>query len=252
MKYASNVKVAGFLDRLFGRDPEPDRSDRARGMSLVGGLGIAGLLGAGAVSGPLSKTPVSGLEDSDRVMDSALDKMRNEMSMSAKINTWPTDDIEAGLGDPAGSVYSPKRNEIYRSVETPRHLLLHEGGHASNRSTLPARAIGALNAGRRTPLLGLGVALGAGGTGNETLETWAPAAVAATHTPQLLEEGRAWLNADRALSSAASAHAENPSSIMRNFRRRGLGSLAGYGLAAGVNVGAAHKLPDVIDWFSER
>lgn len=254
MKYSSTTKIAGFLNRLFGEDePEPEWSDRAKGMGLAAATTPIELMMAGAVSSRLANPPITDLENSPALQNAARTYMRDNQNANPTLNRVTFDAMRAGgKGAPENALYNSNLNEIRYTSKTPQHHILHELGHASNRENSSVRALNALNMGGRTPYAGLATALAMGGTGNETLETWAPAATAAVHTPQLLEEGRAWLNADKALRNVAPDHVEDPSKLINTFRRRGLGSMAGYGLTGAINVGAAYKLPSIIDGFADR
>lgn len=254
MKFASDKNITDFVSKLIGdRDPDPTPGDRLLGSGIVGGGMGANMLLSEILGSSTAPRPIDSLEQSPDTTENALKHLRDNRDMSAEVKTVPSRLMEENLGSSANANYTPSQDRIYRTPDTPAHVLLHEAGHASDKDHPAVRALRKSNIGGRwTPVLGAGAALGMGGTGNETLESLAPAAVAALHAPQLLEEGRAWLNADRALRAALSAQENPPTGALKSMRGRAAGGLAGYGLAAAGNILGAYKLPDIIDHLANR
>lgn len=248
----SSIKIAGILGKIFGeKETSPDISDRVGGIAAVSASSLPVYAGIEALGRHTGAKPIEQLQSvDDPVVSNVLDDMRLKKNMTAPLSEIRSEDMVRNNIPGDSAVYNKKFDKIHHSEKTPAHLVLHEAGHASNRDKPVARVLDKLNKGMSTHrTLGLATAVGLGSTENEHVQNAAPLAVAAVHTPNLLEEGRAWLNADQSLRNQLPRDKRN---ILKSFRGRGLGSLASYGLTAGANVAAAHKLPDIIDWISEQ
>lgn len=247
MKMLTSEKVAGFLDRLWG-DKEPSASDTALGVAAVGGAGVAGqhLRGALTSNALLRESP--DLESVSDLVPRVEKYLRQNKGLTAGVDVVNPAYMQVMTGSGNTGYYNSKPDKLTITPKTPAHITMHEMGHGAGRNRKSVRALNHLDMLKKVPFAGGVAGLALAGSGNEHLEDVAPAAVALMHAPQMLEEGRAWLNADRAIRNSGDV----PSEALRGFRRKGLIGLAGYGASAGINAAAAAALPGVIDRISER
>lgn len=236
MKHLSRDKIAGFIDKLLGTD-EPSTSDRAWGAVNAG---ATGLIASDLVGSELNRRASQPSDVMDALLDRSKPVPEHDLGRRAA-KSLDLPEMPAFVND-AFEAYDPKNHRVHTVPGANPAFVLHEVGHAADRNNPMVKVFDQLRLYKNAPLLGMATGMGMGASGNEDLETWAPAAAATMHAPQLIEETRAWQHGNSALqklTDSIEAH--------KSFRGTGRAALGGYAASAGGSALAGYLTPKVID-----
>lgn len=231
-----------YLKQALGFGPPPS-PERELPDYLAGIGGGAASMGAGLGLGHLL----------------AQDALRNERALVSLESAAPgiVETLSAGfpVEERGRSSFVPSTGSVRWRSDADIGELAHEIAHAQGAKSNVRRALQRLYSPRAAMLGGPLLALGAGLSGNEQLEAWAPALGIAPFAPILAEEGAAAINSTRALTRAAKG-ADIASDLRRKairaMQRKSTHGFLGYLLPALGIAGAGYAAPRVADWTTRE